>query len=583
MAAFKIDKFGGQIPAFDERLLPPENATYAENGYLQAGRLEPLAADVDVHTLANPAARFAFRIPKINPGIDNIVDSWWVEFENPDTTVVRSPVADTADGGRFYWANSTLPPGYTTKARVEAAQPPLILGIPRPAAAPGVSVTGGSTPTGTRGYVYTWVSGSGEEGQPSPPTVATGNLSGTWNITVTAPTVLDTTNRNLTHTRIYRTEADAEGNAEFFFVAQLPIATLAFADNISSDIVASSEQLQSEDWSPPPDDLRGMVSMPNGMIAGWRENEIWFCEPYRPHAWPSKYVINVEFDIVGFGTIDQNLMVLTAGQPYVASGTHPELMVLRQVQPLEPCTAQGSIVSTPNGVLYTSYNGLILIGPAGGKNLTFDIIRKDEWFKLVNLATVHATYFMNGYYCYSGAVEGVFQTQPPPDEDCFQEDFVQLEDYTGTQVGAHINLTDARLGYMTLTCDSPTFNVMLDMWTGETLVLRSGKVFHVDRRADMPRQSYKWRSKIIQQNYKENFAAVKVFFDNPRGPAPTVPTVFRYYADNRLKYTRPITKSGEQFRLPSGFKADWVQFELEGQLMIFNLQVATSARELREV
>ena len=30
---------------------------------------------------------------------------------------------------------------------------------------------------------------------------------------------------------------------------------------------------------------------------------------------------------------------------------------MRQVQPLEPCTARGSIVSTPRGVLYTSYNG----------------------------------------------------------------------------------------------------------------------------------------------------------------------------------------------------------------------------------
>ena len=262
-------------------------------------------------------------------------------------------------------------------------------------------------------------------------------------------------------------------------------------------------------------------------------------------------------------------------------------MTMRQVQPLEPCTAQGSIVSTPDGVLYTSYNGLILIGPGGGKNLTFDIIRKDEWLRLVNLNTLHATYFMNGYYTYSGAIDGVFQNVDQPtttdDDTAFQEDTFQGENFLGTMLGAHINLTDERLGFMTLSCDSPTYNVMLDSWTGETLVIRAGKVLHVDRRQYNPRQSYVWQSKIVQTNWQQNFSAVKVFFSPPLGDPPSEPTLFRYYVDKRLRYTRPITKSGEQFRLPSGFKSNFVMFELSGQLMIHNMQVATSPRELREV
>jgi hypothetical protein len=587
VVSIKFDKFGGQIPAVDSLLLPIMNASYSENAFLQAGRLEPLAADIPIHTLANSEARYAFRVPITSPSIDNITDSYWIEFEDADTSVVRSPVTDLADGGRFYWANGVAPPGYTTKERIEQALPPLLLGIPRPPVAPGVVPSGGTTPTGTRAYVYTWVSASLEEGQPSPPTVATGNLNGTWTITMTAPIASDTNNRTLTYTRIYRTEVGPAGEVGFFFVAQIPIATLTYADTMSSDIVANSEQMMSEDWSGPPW-LVGLVSMPNGMIAGWKDNEVWFCEPYRPHAWPAKYTINVEYPIVGLGTIDQTVMILTSGQPYAATGVHPEVMSMRQVQPLEPCTSQGSIVSTPMGVLYTSYNGLIMIGPGGGKNMTFDIIRKDEWLRLINLNTLHATYFMNGYYTYSGAIDGVFQ------EDTFQvaddpatidvdDTAYQGENFLGTMVGAHINLTDDRLGFMTLRCDSPTYNVMLDSWTGETLVIRSGKVFHVDRRQYTPRQSYIWQSKLVQTNWQQNFSAVKVFFSPPLGPAPSEPTLFRYYVDKRLRYTRPITKSGEQFRLPSGFKSNFVMFELAGQFMIHNMQVATSPRELREV
>jgi hypothetical protein len=583
VGVLKFDKFGGQIPALDERLLPPENAVYTENAFLQAGRLEPLAADVPIHTLVDQTARFAFRVPISSPSVDNILDSYWLEFPLADTFVVRSPVTQDAFNGRYYWADGFHTPGYTTGTRIVALQPSLVLGIPRPAVAPGVTVTGGAAPTITRAYVYTWVSAYGEEGQPSNPTLFQGgNASGVWHITMTAPTTADTTNRNLTRTRIYRTETGTDGTVGFFFVVDLPIATLTYDDSVSSDTVANSEQLQSEDWAPPPADLKGMVSMPNGMVAGWRANEIWFCEPYRLHAWPVKYMLGVDAPIVGLGTVDQNCMVLTSGQPYVATGVHPSVVTLRKINPIEPCTAPGSIVSTPNGVVYTSHNGLILISPQGGQNLTYDTIRKDEWMRLINLSTVQASFFMNGYYCYSTAIDGVFQ------KDSFQTNTFQQENFAGTQVGAHI-AGDQHLGYMTLTCTEPTLNVMTDMWTGETFVLRgpvTGKpaqVYHVDRRQYDPRQGYIWRSKIVQLNYKENYAAAKIFYDEPSGSPPVGPHLFKMYVDDRLKFTRPIRKSGEQFRLPSGYKADFVQFELSGQLMIFNMQIATSARELRGI
>jgi hypothetical protein len=582
----RFEKFGGMIPALDERLLPPENAVYSENAFLQAGRLEPLAADISLYSVQDPFTRYAFRVPIGNPGIDNLVDSYWLEFDIANTFVVRSPVNDSSDGGRYYWANGNGAPGYTTKERLAindpiwgsapGTKPPLVLGIPRPEVAPSVVVSGGSPPTETRAYVYTWVSASDEEGQPSPPVVATGNADGTWTVTVTAPTAPDMADRTLTYTRIYRTVVGPDGNVDFFLVTQIPIATLVFVDNVPGDVVANSPILQSTDWAPPPAGLKGMVTMPNGMVAGWIDNTVCFCEPYRPHAWPTAYQIGVEAPIVGMGAIDQNLMILTSGQPYVATGIHPSVMALRKVQPVEPCTAPQSVVSTPLGVMYTSNNGLILIGPAGGQNVTYDTIRKDEWMRLINLDSVHASWFMNGYYCYSGVVDGVFQ------EDAFQNDAFQQEDFLGTQVGAHIS-SDQRVGYMTLTCDSPTFNVMTDVWTGETLVLRSGKVFHVDRREYQPRQSYRWQSKIIQLPYPDNYGAGKVFFNIPLGGKPYDGTVLRVYADGVLRATQPVTRSGQQFRLPSGFKADFYQFELEGQLMIYNVQIAGTPRELRQV
>jgi hypothetical protein len=93
----KFDKFGGQIPALDVHLLPPENAVYAENAFLQAGRLEPLAADV----LSHIAAGQTVCVPRtISERHRQMVDSYWLEFTYADTYVVRSPVTTEADGGQ---------------------------------------------------------------------------------------------------------------------------------------------------------------------------------------------------------------------------------------------------------------------------------------------------------------------------------------------------------------------------------------------------------------------------------------------------------------------------------------------------
>lgn len=580
MPMIKVEQFGGMIPLQDEHLLQQYHAADSVNGNVQSGALACLTSLIAVHTMADPGARAYFRIPKVAPGIDNIADSWWLEFPIPNTWVVRSP---TPDVDRYYWADGSNPPGYTTKDRVEAGQPPLVLGIPRPAVAPGVSVTGGTTPVETRGYLYTWVSDLGEEGQPSPPTVFSGNASGVWHITMTAPTGVDTANRVLTKTRVYRTVTSTQGVAEFFLVAEVPITTLTFDDSVPSATVALGQILASTNWAPPPEGLNGLVNMPNGMIAGFSGKEIWFCEPYRPHAWPPQYVLTVESEIVGLGVQQQSLVVCTVGWTYIATGIRPNAMALTKVSNLEPCTSMGSIVSSPDGVLYTSVNGLIMVQAGVESNGTANLVRKDQWPKLLYLPDLHASYINRSYVAFSSPNDGVFQTdafQVPTAADDPLGAFATI-DFTGTHDGAMVSLTDERTAFMKLHSDIPVENVVQDVWTGELTILRDSIVYHFDLRQIYPRLNYRWRSKIFQTPYKENWAAAKVFFALPPGVAPDGPTYFRFFADGRMVAEKALTKSGEQFRLPSGYKSDMVQFELEGQLVIFNVQIATSARELR--
>ena len=44
-----------------------------------------------------------------------------------------------------------------------------------------------------------------------------------------------------------------------------------------------------------------IINLPNGMMVGFSGNNICFCEPFFPHAWPIRYRLTTNFDIVSLG------------------------------------------------------------------------------------------------------------------------------------------------------------------------------------------------------------------------------------------------------------------------------------------
>jgi hypothetical protein len=589
MVALRLQSFGAMLPAVDRNLLPQNNAELSRNTWVYSGALEGLPEPTEVYTLVNPVAKSVFRIPFGNFGKDNIPDSTWMEFDDVDTDVITSPTANDSFE-RIYWTSPSEAPKYNTTARIIAGDPAFLLGVPAPTVLPGASVAGGVAPVETRAYVYTWVSAYGEEGPPSPPRILSGNASGTWNLTFTAPGGA-ATDRNLTHTRIYRTITGTSGSTTYYLVAQIPIATLAYADTVPTTTVAASTLLQSLFWTPPPN-MDGMISMPNGMIAGFKGNEIYFCEPYRPHAWPPIYNLSVEGDIVGLGVVGQSLVVCTTRTPYVISGVSPASMSQAKVASLEPCLSRGSIVSTPSGVLYASQNGLVLVVPGRTQVVTQQVITKDLWLdpqNFLNANRLRATLLGTTYYCWGTKGAGAFE------DTAFDADAFVFEDFTGAFFGAIIDFTDPRIGYTQLQVAMPHENCWADEWTGEIMTIREGKVFWLDLARSRSRQAFLWRSKVFDAPNQRNFAAMRTYFEtwpdspelNPVPNAAPVQTLapdqyglVRVYADGVLRFTRELRTSGELMRLPSGFKATYWQIEVEARVRIKSIEIATTAKEL---
>lgn len=594
MVALKLSAFGGMIPAQDDHLLPDNNAALAQNTYLDSGALQGLHVPRAVYTLGSPGNQFVFRIPLVSPDKDHISASFWLEFVDPDTNVLKTPVADDTFE-RFYFASPTVAPKYNTKARILAGSSPYLLGIPTPETAPGASVAGGSGTTEARSYVYTWVSAYGEEGPPSAPVLLTGFVNGTWNITLTAPLSGDTTNRNLTRVRIYRTVTNTSGGATFFLLVDQAIGTTTYADTTSAVTLAGNALLESTDWGGPPSDLQGFVSMPNGMIAGWKSNEIWFCEPFRPHAWPAAYTTSVDNTIVGLGVVGQTLVVLTQGFPYAGTGVSPLNMAFAKIATFEPCLSRGSIISTAQGVLYASPNGIVLAAYGVVQNASQQLATKDRWLDLVAPQTLRAVRLGASYYAWGVSSKGSFEPTA-----FYTSAFVQ-DDYTGAFSGILVNLADPRVAWVELDSDMTlTNNVITDLWSGEIFLIRGGKVYWMDMSSSNVDGTYIWRSKIFQLDEPRNLSAMKVRFQasvkdtsfvlnpvrdtsSPQELKDDQYGILRVYANGVLVATRELRVPGELIRLPSGFKQEFWQFEVEARVVVYSIQAATSVKELSGV
>jgi len=449
----------------------------------------------------------------------------------------------------------------------------------------------GSGVAETRAYVYTWVSAYGEEGPPSLPTTYDGWSGDPWIIQLTAPLSGDTTNRNLSKTRVYRTVTGVGGSTTYFFVAELDIAITTYTDTTPSTEVVGNNLLQSYYYEAPPTDLEGFAMLPNGIVASWRKNEVWFCEPFLPHAWPSPYTIATEYPIVGMGVIGQSLIVCTSGSPYAISGINPATMSMSRIAANEPCMSRGSIISTPQGVMYASPNGLAVAVPGAVSIITRNMITKDLWLdqtSYISVPTLRASLLNGNYYAWGSVRSGGFQA------DTFQTDSFAQTDYTGSYRGALIDITNPRVSWINLTNDTPIYNCFTDQVTGEVLLIKDGGVYWLDLAKSRTHQPYIWRSKIFESVNKRNYEAMRVYFstfdDTPplSTVAVTSPTtlesnmygIVRVYADNVLRYSREIRSSGEFFRLPSGFKAQYWEVEVEARVKLISVEMAMTAKDL---
>ena len=627
-----FQQFSGIAPRIAPRLLPATLAQEALDVKLWSGELRPHYADEILQYIPSNIQsiyRYKWKNKKYN----------WLMWPT-DTKVAKGPVYDD-ENNRIYFMNpngfyvtdsSLLEDRDYTNGLDESGTPYYTAGIPR-AGYNIMSVSGsGSGDIEARSYIVCyvrqWPDGTIDVGKSSEPYATSWDAAArrtidvrpgqTVKIAVSNISDTDSAKTGVNKVYIYRSEVTSSGQALYSYVDQFDINPSHVTNNPNAtwntggwyeylDKKANTqlgEACPSIYWDPPVDGLKGLVSLQNGLFAAYKDSTVYVSDWNAPHAWPYEHTVTIDYPIVGLGSFGNTIVVCTEAAPVLIVVQDPTNPTTKAIQENCPCVSADSIVNTRNGVIFASQNGLVLINSTSPTFITEKLLTQDEWLPL-HPESLKGAFLNNTYY-------GFF-TNPTDTAAGFIFD---LDSYTYSTVynsivssGMVYTTQHAKVVYNDI--EQSQLYVCYPLENGTQYSLCS---FASDSRIN---KSFRWRSKVnvspqglfnlsaarvmmtSQSSQKENehiwegkltgsSLAARVMDGEPiNGWCKTNEleladaTVFNYYVDGELKYSREV-KDSKPFRLPSGFRGETIEVEVKSNAYIHSITLASSMGELVE-
>lgn len=627
-----FQQFSGIAPRIAPRLLPATLAQEALDVKLWSGELRPHYADEILQYIPSNIQsiyRYKWKNKKYN----------WLMWPY-ETRVAKGPVYDDENnriyfmnqGGFFVTDSSLLEDRDYTNGLDESGTPYYTAGIPR-AGYNIMSVSGsGSGDIEARSYIVCyvrqWPDGTIDVGKSSEPYATSWDAAArrtidvrpgqTVKIAVSNISDTDIAKTGVNKVYIYRSEVTSSGQALYSYVDQFDINPSHVTNNPNAtwntggwyeylDKKANTqlgEACPSIYWDPPVDGLKGLVSLQNGLFAAYKDSTVYVSDWNAPHAWPYEHTVTIDYPIVGLGSFGNTIVVCTEAAPVLIVVQDPTNPTTKAIQENCPCVSADSIVNTRNGVIFASQNGLVLINSTSPTFITEKLLTQDEWLPL-HPESLKGAFLNNTYY-------GFF-TNPTDTAAGFIYD---LDSYTYSTVynsivssGMVYTTQHAKVVYNDI--EQSQLYVCYPLEDGTQYSLCS---FASDSRIN---KSFRWRSKVnvspqglfnlsaarvmmtSQSSQKENehiwegkltgsSLAARVMDGEPiNGWCKTHEleladaTVFNYYVDGELKYSREV-KDSKPFRLPSGFRGETIEVEVKSNAYIHSITLASSMGELVE-
>lgn len=562
----------GMAPAAGARNLPDNFAQTAVNCHLASGEWRPWGSPgSSVATAGSSNGSTIYRF-----GQDETGDTqYWFTYAAV-RDLCRVPVA-----GDGYETTIITGGSYPEIARndisLTAAPYPsdtYKLAIGTPTTAIGTATVGGTATPNTsaedRYYIYTFVTSWGEESAPSPAVGPASTKPGQYVDLATIPVAPSggfVDRGNVTHKRIYRTNTGST-STEYQYVDQIAIATTTYHDVIADGDLG--EICATLDYDDPDANMHSVVGLTNGNVAGLVGNEVCFCEPYRPWAWPEKYRTAFDFKPIGQAAFGGYLVVCTNGDPYIGYATTPEAYTFERLRVAQGCVSKRSIVSTGDGVIYASPDGLVAVASGAAPVITEQFMDRAQW-QLLNPSTIVGCFTEGRYHgWYSGA------SAPYSAWTGFILD-LKAKTFTFTDIAASAVYVDP---------------------ARDALYLQQGTAIKKWNAGSAATAT--WKSKKFETPKPLNFGAAQVIVTSGSvdlnvyaelgsnaeaiAVAATLPAMITVVGSTAvIKIAKTGITTAEPFRLPSDFMARTWEIELTGTGYASQIIVAQTMAELKDV
>jgi hypothetical protein len=162
--------------------------------------------------------------------------------------------------------------------------------------------------------------------------------------------------------------------------------------------------LNSDYYDEPSPSMTGLRVAHNNILVGFFDNQLCFSEPGNPHAWPIKYRLTFDSDIIAIEPVSGYIVILTEAYPYAVSGNDPATMVVARIDMLYPCLSKRSVVNMGYGVVYATHGGLAVYSLSKGLSLITKMVHDwDTWNENLTPSTLVGHFYKDKYFgSYSG-------------------------------------------------------------------------------------------------------------------------------------------------------------------------------------
>ncbi len=428
----------------------------------------------------------------------------------------------------------------------------------------------GYTPTNlATSYVYTFVNDLAQESAPSLPSNTILRPDGV-SVTVTTPTEVPSgvsAGYGITTKRIYRAVTGSTGTA-YQFDAEIPLAQADYVDTLTD--AQLGEVLQSELWALPPDDLEGILALPNGVMAGFSKNQLCLSARNQPHAWPVEYRQNTDTGIVGIGNVDTTVVIGTESFLYVASGNDPAAYSMSKSEVPYACSSKRSIAYlTGVGVVFAGPDGLMAVAGVGQvRNLTDAVFTRDQWQALVP-SSMQAVAHNDIYWLFydTGVTKGCYAI----DMKATGFGVVKMAFHASA---AYVDPIEDKMYLVLDEVDEPT-DTYLPVPANPPTYANGTTVYEFEGLAG-EKMVYRWRSKLwlLERPTMMNVAQIRAeSYDN---------LLVRFYADGDQIHEELVLDETEFVLPPAGAGDSYTEFEIEllGTDTVRMVQAAEDVTEL---